>query len=330
MKYLPMGATGVKVSALGLGSATFGVAPLAEDCDRLVHAALDLGINYFDCANTYGNRASFDRPGVPPYTERESAEEILGRALKGRRNDVVISSKVMEPTGAGPNDKGLSRLHIFNQVERSLKRLGTDHIDIYYAHHPDPTTPIEQTMRTFDDLIRQGKIRYCALSTYNASQTVEALWAAEKLGMEGPVVNQVPYNLQIRLVEQEISQVCLRHGMSLTIFSPLNGGLFTPAADEVRTHTGNARWGFGAGFSEAQLGYAKALKAVADESGHPRSHLALAWLLSRPAVCSAIIGPESVAELEANIGAADLELTPELFELVDAVAKPAAPMGWFG
>ncbi|WP_091737666.1 aldo/keto reductase [Phenylobacterium immobile] len=329
MKYAPLGKTGVKVSTLALGTATFGVAPLAADCDRLVHAALDYGINYFDCANTYGDRASFDRPGAPPYTERESAEEILGRALKGRRNDVFISSKVQEQAGTGPNDRGLSRYHIFNQVERSLKRLGTDHIDLYYAHHPDPETPIEQTLRAFDDLVRQGKVRYIALSTYSGVQMMEALWTADKLGLDSPVANQVSYNIQQRLAEREISQICLKHGLSLTVFSPLAGGLFTPAVDEVRTHTGNARWGFGSGFSEAQLGYAKALKDISEEVGQPRTHLALAWLLRRPAVASAIIGPESLAELEANIAAADLELSPETLAAIDAIYTAPPAQGWF-
>lgn len=329
MKYNQLGRTGVRVSALALGTATFGVAPLEKDGLKLIDRALELGINHIDVANSYGNQARFDRPGAPAAADRASSEEIVGKAIKGRRNDVIISSKVMEPVGEGVNDRGLSRRHIFQQIERSLTRFGTDHIDIYYAHHPDVTTPIDETIAAFDDLVRQGKVRYVALSTYSGVQMMEALWTADKLGLDSPVANQVPYNLQARMVERDIAPVCLKHGLSLTIFSPLAGGLFTPAVDEVRSHTGNARWGFGSGFSDAQLGYAKALKDIAEQVGQPRSHLALAWLLSRPAVASAIIGPESVAELEANIGAADLELSPETLEAVDAIYTPPPAQGWF-
>lgn len=320
MKYAPMGRTGVQVSTLALGTATFGVAPAVGEAERVVAKALDLGINYFDCANSYGNQSRFDRPGVPPADQRESAEEILGRALKSRRNDVIISTKVREPVGTGPNDQGLSRLHIMNQVERSLKRLGTDHIDLYYGHHPDPNTPIEETMRTFDDLIRQGKIRYACLSTYNGWQIVDALWAADRIGMVPPPVNQMPYNLALRIVEREIVPACLQHGLSLTVFSPLAGGLFTPAADEQRKFSGGARWG-GQGFSEAHLELSARLKAIADQGGYTRQQLALAWLISRPAVCSAVIGPETVAELEANIGAADLDLPADVLAAVDEIGK---------
>jgi 1-deoxyxylulose-5-phosphate synthase len=170
MRYGTLGNTGVKVSCIGLGTATFGVAPFEGDARRLVGRALDLGINLIDTANSYGNQARFDRAGAPPAEARASAEEIVGRALGARRHDVVLCSKVMEPVGAGPNERGLSRRHIFNQIEASLRRLGTDHLDLYYAHHPDPATPIEQTLRAFDDLVHQGKIRYATLSTYPAGR----------------------------------------------------------------------------------------------------------------------------------------------------------------
>ncbi len=148
MKYARLGRSGMSVSRIALGTATFGVAPQEEEAIKLVHAALDLGVTYFDCANTYGDQARFNRPGAPPHDQRRSAEEILGTALAGKRHKVIISSKVMEPVGDGPNDRGLSRRHIIQQVERSLARLKTDYIDLYYMHHPDPTTPI-----TFDRII---------------------------------------------------------------------------------------------------------------------------------------------------------------------------------
>jgi 1-deoxyxylulose-5-phosphate synthase len=173
MRYALLGPTGVKVSRICLGTATFGVAPSAQDADRLVGAALDLGINFVDTADVYGNMPVFDRPGAPPATDREPAEFILGRAITGRRDDLMIATKSHGAIGPGVNDRGLSRLHIIRQVETSLNRLRTDYIDLYYAHNPDPDTPLEQTLAVYDDLIRQGKIRYVALSNHPAWQVIK-------------------------------------------------------------------------------------------------------------------------------------------------------------
>src|SRR5919198_67784 len=175
MEYRLLGASGVRVSALCVGASRFGISPLAADVDALVGRALELGINFFDTANSYGNQARFDRPALPPWTERASSEELLGRALRGRRREVVIATKVQEKVGEGPNDGGplgggLTRRHIVAQCERSLRRLGTDDIDVYYAHHPDPTTPLDQTLWAFDALVHQGKVRFPALSNYSAWQ----------------------------------------------------------------------------------------------------------------------------------------------------------------
>ena len=179
MEYALLGSTGVKVSRICVGTATFGVAPSERDADRVVHAALDLGINFFDTADVYGNTPVFDRPGVPSAAEREPAERILGRALAARRDDVVIATKSAGAVGPGVNDLGLSRRHIIGQVENSLRRLGTDYIDLYYAHNPDPDTALEQTLAAYDDLVRQGKLRYLALSNHPAWQLTHALWIAD-------------------------------------------------------------------------------------------------------------------------------------------------------
>ena len=177
MEYSLLGPSGVKVSKICLGTATFGVAPDAQEAGRVVDAALDLGINFFDTANVYGATPTFDRPGAPPATEREPAEQLLGRALVGRRDDVVIATK----SGERRFDPaaGLSRRYIIDQVEHSLRRLGTDYIDVYYAHFPDPDTPLEQTLVVYDDLVRQGKLRYVALSNHPAWQVTQALWIAD-------------------------------------------------------------------------------------------------------------------------------------------------------
>lgn len=320
MKYSLLGRTGLHVSKIALGTATFGVTPRDEDAPAMINRALDLGINLFDTSNSYGHQPRFDQEGAPPADQRRPAEEILGSALKGRRHEAIICTKVREPVQPGPNGSGLSRVHMMQQVEESLRRLGTDYIDIYYAHHPDPLTPIDHTLRTFDDLIRQGKVRYCALSTFPAWQLTEALWQADSLNLNAPVADQVNYNLVNRSVEAEVVPACLRFGPSLTVFGPLYGGLLAGVSVLDRPVQGSQRWGRG-GFSEREVGIAHSLDALAKESGTPPAHLALAWLLSRPAVATAIIGPEKIGELEENCEAADLELASELLERVDAIGK---------
>ena len=200
MDYSLLGPTGVKVSKICLGTATFGVAPDTQEAERVVQVALDLGINFFDTANVYGATPTFDRPGAPPAAEREPAEQILGRALAGRRDNVVIATK----SGERRFDPaaGLSRRYIIQQVEQSLRRLGTDYIDLYYAHFPDPDTPLDQTFAVYDDLVRQGKVRYVALSNYPAWQVTRALWIADNRRLAAtPVCVQVKYNLIDRAAE---------------------------------------------------------------------------------------------------------------------------------
>jgi aryl-alcohol dehydrogenase-like predicted oxidoreductase len=224
MDYSLLGPTGVKVSKICLGTATFGVAPDAQEAEHVVQAALDLGINFFDTANVYGATPTFDRPGAPPAAEREPAELILGRALAGRRDDVVIATK----SGERRFDPaaGLSRRYIIQQVEHSLRRLGTDYIDLYYAHFPDPDTPLEQTLSVYDDLVRQGKLRYVALSNYSAWQVTRALWIADDRRLAAaPVCVQVKYNLIDRAAEAELAPACAQFGLSIVPFGPLHGGL---------------------------------------------------------------------------------------------------------
>ena len=324
MKYSLLGQTGLRVSNIALGTAAFGVAPTEDDADALVGRALALGVNHFDTANTYGNQARFDRPGVPPADQRKSAEEILGRALAGRRHEAIIATKVMERVGPGPNDGGLSRVHILQQVEQSLRRLNTDYIDIYYAHHPDPDTPIGETLDVFDGLIRQGKVRYCALSLYPAWRLTEALLVAERLGLHRPVALQTSYSLANRSIETEIVPACLRFGLPIFAFSPLAGGLLSGSAALERPYIGNLRWG-GTGFSEEQAQLTRKLDSLAKEAGHPPAQLALAWLLSRPSVCSAIIGAEKIETLEISVGASELGIGSELLGRLDALTLSMPP-----
>jgi len=321
VRYKQLGRTGVKVSAVSLGTATFGVAPLERDCDRLIGRAMELGINMIDAANSYGNQARFDRPGAPAWTDRRSAEEIVGRTIRGRRNALVLCSKVMEPVGDGVNDRGLSRRHIVEQLEQSLRRFGTDHLDVYYAHHPDPSVPIEETIRAFDDLVRQGKLRYYALSTYPAWQVVEALWKADRIGASAPVCLQVQYNLARRDPELDIAPICRANGLCLTVFSPLAGGLLAGPSKRNEAFVGRRRWG-GTAFTAREVALAEELERLAARHGHSPATLALAWLIAQPMVASAIIGAEGLGELEANASASDIELPAEVIAALDDIGRP--------
>jgi aryl-alcohol dehydrogenase-like predicted oxidoreductase len=327
MEYSLLGRSGVRVSKISVGTFPFGVAPLAKDVDALVGRALELGVNFFDCANSYGNQSRFDRPGAPPAAERESAEEMLGRALKGRRHEVVLSTKVQElmgggPNGGGPSGGGLTRVHMMQQVEQSLRRLQTDHIDVYHAHHPDPTTPLDQTMRVFDDLIRQGKVRYCALSTFPGWQVTEAVGVCQDLGLHAPVCHQVRYNLIARQAEPEVVPASMRHGISITCFNPVGGGILAGVAATQRPPRFQQPGAVAqrrATYTPEQITIAEKLEALGAEWGHPPAHLALAWLLSRPGVVSAITGPENVAELEEDVAAAEVRLDQEQLAVLDAI-----------
>lgn len=334
MEYSLIGGTGLRVSRLGLGTAVFGLAPIDEHCDALVHAALDAGVNLFDCANTYGNRSSFDRDGLPSAEQRRHAEEILGRALKGRRDDVVLCTKVSEPVGSGPNDGGmvipglggqgggLSRYHIMREVERSLRRLATDHIDIYHLHHPDPDTAIDETLRALDDLVRQGKVRHVGLSTYAGWQLTEAVLVADHLGLSRPVLNQVPYSLLNRWPEAEVTPAATAHGLSLTCFSPLAGGALAGEDAMNRSYSGVKRWGLPFDYTPEQRQTAEVFHTLADGWGEPPAPLALNWLLSRVGVAAAIIGPETPAELEANLAAFSIDLDDAQRADLDAIGRP--------
>jgi 1-deoxyxylulose-5-phosphate synthase len=324
MKYSVLGTTGVKVSRICLGTATFGVAPTAQAADRVVGAAVDAGINFVDTADVYGHMPVFDRPGAPAAAEREPAEQILGRALRGRRDEMVVATKSNGIVGLGINDRGLSRRHIIRQVETSLRRLGTDYIDLYYAHDPDPDTPIEQTLATYDDLVRQGKIRYVGLSNHPAWQVVQSLWIADDRRLHAPVVAQVKYNLIDRAAERELAPACERFGLSIVPYAPLHGGLLADLRVLDRDVAGDQRFS-GAGFTEAEIALGTALEGLSRAWDLAPYQVSLAWLLSRPAVASAIVGAETVDELHANATAADVQLEPAQLDALTALADEPAP-----
>jgi aryl-alcohol dehydrogenase-like predicted oxidoreductase len=332
MQYRVLGNTGMEVSAVCLGTATFGIAPLEEDAAALVSRAFDLGINFFNTATHYGNREMWDRPGVPAWTERKAAEEILGIALKGRRHDAIITTKVGmdihqpgdRPNSGGRFGGGLTRRMITDRVEMSLRRLNTDYVDFLYAQSVDKNTPIEITLRAFDDLVRQGKVLYYGISNFPAWQMVDAIRICEVNHLHPIIGEEIAYNLVQRDVEKELVPAAKHFGLGLTTFASLAGGLLT-GAETLRTkpmsRMGNNRWrlGNGAGYTEREMKGAEALNALSGEWGIPASQLALSWLLSRPTVASVIIGPETIAELEQNAPAGELVLSEGQLQALDAV-----------
>lgn len=318
MQYSILGTTGVKVSRICLGTATFGVAPLAEQADRVVGAAIDLGVNFVDTADVYGHMPVFDRPGAPAAADREPAERILGRALRGRRDEMVIATKSNGVVGPDINDRGLSRRHIIRQVDSSLRRLETDYIDLYYAHDPDPDTPLEETLAAYDDLIRRGKIRYVGLSNHPAWQVVQALWTADDRRLQAPVAAQVKYNLIDRTAERELGPACAKFGLSIISYAPLHGGLLADLAVLDREVSGDQRFG-AAGFSEGEVAIARRVDQYSRDWGLQPYQVSLAWLLSRPAVASAIVGAETPEELQANATAAEVELDQAQLDALTAL-----------
>jgi 1-deoxyxylulose-5-phosphate synthase len=330
MEYRVLGASGVRVSALCVGASRFGITPLEPGVNSLLKRALDLGINFIDTANSYGNQPRYDRPGVPPWHERKASEEYVGIALKASgvsRYDVVIATKVQEKMGEGPNDGGptgggLTRKHIVAQCEQSLRRLQTDHVDVYYAHHVDPTTPLEQTLRAFDQLVQQGKVRYPALSNFPAWQMTQALWLCEKHNLERPVAVEVPYNLFRRQIEREVVPACLELNFGIVTYTSLAMGLLTGTYRPGEAPPPGSRGSFGeAPYSnERQKQTVVRLGELAREWGATTPQIALAWLLGKPGVSSAIIGTESIEQLEELVPAVELKLTADQVAAVEELA----------
>lgn len=322
MKYSVLGRTGMKVSRICLGTATFGVAPTAQDADRVVGSAQELGINFIDTADVYGNMPVFDRPGAPAAAAREPAEQILGRALRGRRENMVIATKSNGIVGHDVNQRGLSRRHVIGQVETSLRRLETDFIDLYYAHDPDPDTPLEETLSVYDDLIRQGKIRAVGLSNHPAWQLTQALWIADDRRLHAPVVAEVKYNLIDRAAERELAAACTQFGVSIVPYAPLHGGLLADLAVLDRPVSGDQRFGQ-PGFPDHEIAIARAVDRLSRSWGLHPYQVSIAWLLSRPAVASVIVGPESPDELHANTTAVDIDLDAEQLDALTALSAQA-------
>ncbi|MFN8025493.1 MAG: aldo/keto reductase [Acidimicrobiia bacterium] len=323
MQYRRLGRTGVEVSTLCLGAMMFGAwgNPDHDESVAVIHAALDAGINFIDTADVYSAGES---------------EEIVAKALAGgRRDDVVLATKVFSPMGQDRNNWGSSRRWIIRECENSLRRLQTDHIDLYQVHRYDPSVDHEETLGALTDLVRQGKVRYLGSSTYPASAIVEAQWAADKRNLERFVCEQPPYSILVRGVEGDVLPTCLKHGMGVIPWSPLAGGWLSgkwrKGATDLTSHRANrvpARYDLSDPGNQAKLDAADALGQLADDAGIPLVHLAVAWTLHNPAITSAIIGPRTMEQLTTQLGASDVTLTDDVLDRIDEIVPPGQNFTW--
>ncbi len=309
MEYRSLGRTGLKVSALCLGTMQFGWSVDESGSHQVLSAAFEAGINFIDTADVYSRWVEGNPGGV--------AEAIIGNWLKKTglpRDAVVIATKVRGQMGSGPNAEGLSRKHIFQAVEDSLRRLQTDYLDLYQAHSFDESTPIEETLSAFDDLVRQGKVRYIGASNYPAWRLMQALWASQRLGLARYDSFQPHYNLVHREeFERELADVCRAYGLGVIPYSPLAGGFLTGKYRRDQTPPESVR------LSRVQLYFTprnfdllERMEALGKEKGGASvSQMALAWMLAEPVVTAPIIGPRSPEQLRDNLGALDLQLSSE-------------------
>lgn len=314
--YRNFGRTGLKVSSLALGTFNFGMAtgePVAQD---IMASAIDAGINLFDTANYYNGGES---------------ERIVGRYLKasGNRHRVILATKAYFAVGDGPNDRGSSRLHLMKAVEDSLRRLQTDHIDLFQLHRPDPETPIEETLSTLTDLVRQGKIRYIGTSTFPAWGVMEVLMKSELRGFVRPISEQPPYNLLDRRIENELVPLCQKYGIALMPWSAFAQGIligrYTDAA-KLPTDSRASRLGgvYAERVTQRGIEIGNRFVALAKNEGIMPAQLAMLWVKDQPAVTSPLIGPKSVSQLEAFIPVMDMHLSDTLREECDRLVPPGS------
>jgi aryl-alcohol dehydrogenase-like predicted oxidoreductase len=315
MKYRALGRTGIMVSPYCLGTMMFGAwgNPDHDDSVRMIHRALDAGINFVDTADVYSAGES---------------EVIVGKALKGRRDDVVLASKVHYPMGDDPNRRGNSRRWIIAAAEDSLRRLQTDHLDLYQVHRPDPAVDVEETLSALSDLIRGGKVRAIGTSSFPASEIVEAQWTAERRGLERFRTEQPPYSIVNRSIEREVLPACQRYGLGVLVWSPLGQGLLTGRHRKGRQATSLRSAGMPGHFGdERKLDVVEQLVPLAGKAGLPLTHLAMAFAIAHPAVTSAIIGPRTMEQLDDLLAGAGITLDDEVLDRIDEVAPPGTDAG---
>lgn len=317
MEYVNFGSAGIKVSRLALGLGLRGQSD-EKEAERLVRRAFDGGINLFDCANVYGlldDRVNAGR-----------SEVILGRALKGVRDEVVINSKVVSAVGPGPNDHGGSRYHILREVERSLRRLDTDRIDVYLLHSFDAATPLEEQLRALDDLVTQGKVRYVGVCNFQAWQVCRALWVQDRLGADPLITVQNPYSLLNRSLETEMFPLVRQLGIGVMAYAPLGTGLLSGAYAPGQAPPPSTLWGgrrraqFSATLSGRAAEVLGVVEDVASRSRATVAQVALKWILAHREVTCAISGADTATQLAENLGALEIPIAPEYLQRLDEVS----------
>ena len=316
MEHRSLGRTGVSVSKLCLGAMMFGAwgNPDHDESIRIIHRALDAGINFVDTADVYAQGES---------------EEIVGKALAGRRDDIILATKFHGAMGEDPNRQGSSRRWIIREVEDSLRRLGTDWIDLYQVHRPRGDTDVEETLSALTDLVHQGKIRYIGSSTFPASQIVEAQWVARDRHLQRFVTEQPPYSMLVRAVEADVLPTCLRHGMAVISYSPLAGGWLSgrwrkDAGQQSSSRAGRLpeRFDLSQPANQRKLDAVEQLARLAEEAGITLIQLAIAFALNHPAITAAIIGPRTMEQLESQLPAADVVLDEAVLDRIDEIVPP--------
>jgi aryl-alcohol dehydrogenase-like predicted oxidoreductase len=308
VQYRTLGRTGIKVSPYALGTLMFATTMGNDPADsaRIIHKAIDAGINVVDTADAYGD-----------------SEEVVGKALEGRRDDVVLATKFGRPIGQDPNRQGASRRWIVAAVEGSLRRLRTDHIDLYQLHRPDPDTDIEETLAALTDLIRSGKVRAIGASQTPAADIVEAQWVAERRGLARFHTEQPAYSILSRGIEREILPTVQRHGMGSLVWGPLAQGLLTGRNPGDLRRAGLARH-----LSDARrLGVVEQLQPLAADAGLPMTHLAMAFTIAHPGVTCALLGARTEAHLDDLLAGLDVTLSDDVLDRIDAIVPPGSDVG---
>jgi aryl-alcohol dehydrogenase-like predicted oxidoreductase len=316
MEHRQLGRTGVSVSKFCLGAMMFGAwgNPDHDESIAIIHAALDAGINFIDTADVYGQGES---------------EEIVGKALKGRRDDVILATKFHNPMGEDPNRRGNSRRWIVRAVEDSLRRLQTDWIDLYQVHRADPRTDIDETLAALTDLVQHGKVRSIGASTFPASQIVEAQWVARDRQRQRFVTEQPPYSILVRAIEADVLPTCARHGMAVMSYSPLAGGWLSgrwrkDTGQQSSSRAGRLpeRFDLANPFNQRKLDAAEALAQLAEQAGITLIQLAIGFVLNHPAITAALVGPRTMEQLETQLAAADVTLDDATLDRIDEIVAP--------
>jgi aryl-alcohol dehydrogenase-like predicted oxidoreductase len=315
MRYRTLGRTGIQVSPYALGAMMFGAMgnPDHDDSIRIIHKALDAGINLIDTADVYSLGES---------------EEIVGKALKGRWDDVVLATKFSNPMGEAPNRRGASRRWIITEVEHSLRRLQTDHIDLYQYHRPDAETDIEETLSALSDLVHSGKVRAIGTSKLPAADIVEAQWAAERRGFERFRSEQPPYSILDRSIERDVLPVAGRYGIGIIVWSPLAQGLLTRRVRKGRQSDLRRSGQYFSHLSdERRIDVVEQLIPLADQAGLPLTHLAVAFAIAHPIVTAALLGPRTMEQLDDLLAGAEVVLSDEILDRIDAIVAPGTDVG---